>query len=244
MTLSVCEFILGFWVCLIQDCLVCVFVCDWSGVLPCWFSRIARRMPRAVWTHLCKYDRDRRRVETTFLHSSVSQPLELWCEASGSVPSPCGPLKIRTSWLSSAFSGISIHPVYPFNPTSVCSSHPSFLCPETYKLFTSHSLAYSNPVGPIYPPTYPTNSINLSILLYIRLSIHSLILSFIIYLSIFPLSIPICIYRCIHSPIYCPNLLFIHSLFYPLIHASVHTSTCSINLPTHLVTHPYISPSI
>lgn len=51
---------------------VCVSV---SGLVFC--HAIARRMLRAVWTHLCKYDEDRGRVEQTLLLSSVSQALQL-----------------------------------------------------------------------------------------------------------------------------------------------------------------------
>lgn len=40
----------------------------------------------------------------------LSAASPLWSESSGHVPSPCGPLQIRTGQLSSAFWGKSLHP--------------------------------------------------------------------------------------------------------------------------------------
>lgn len=220
---------------------VCVWVCAWWCVLQCQLSHIARRMLRAIWTHLCKYDRDRGRVERILLLSSVFQPLQLWCVASGSVPSPCGPLQIRTSRLSSAFSGISVHP---------CTRLPCFclLWPSTSPLLllcltscqnysTSpltigpfiHPFIKSTTHPPVYPLAHPDNP---------HLPSHpSFIYSFIIHLCINPY---------IYSPIHC-TYSFIHlsihpSIFHPSIHHLMHTLYIYLQYSfTHrLVTHPSI----
>lgn len=94
---------------------VCVCVCVY---LLCWWPESCWRLFKLICVNRDSGMEGRGRSIICLSAASL-----LWSESSGHVPSPCGPLQIRTGPLSSAFWGKSLHPCTSSPPplTSILS---------------------------------------------------------------------------------------------------------------------------